>query len=204
MVGDSWTHRIARIFILPLVNTSVRPNHLTAARLVTGVAACVAFAVGSDSWNIWGGCLWIFSIFLDRADGELARASGKASLAGHKFDMICDVSVTSLFFLGVGVGLRDNEVFGIELGHWPIGLGAVSGVGVVVAQIFAELIDRSQTNADEKAYPGIWGFDFDDILYLFALVVWIDWHLYFVLGAAVGAPAFAYLTWYKWRKLNPS
>jgi len=202
MVGDSWTHKIARLCILPLVNTPVTPNHLTAVRLVTGVAACAAFAVGDREWNIWGGWLWLFSAFLDRADGELARVSGKTSPGGHKFDMFCDITVTSLFFLGAGIGLRNEVFFGIELGQWPIWLGAAGAIGVFAAEIFAEFIDRAQSDTGEKAYPGIWGFDFDDILYLFAPVVWLDWHLYFVLGAAVGAPAFALLTWYKWRTMD--
>ena len=42
MVGDSWTHKMARICILPLVNTPVTPNHLTTVRLITGIAACAA------------------------------------------------------------------------------------------------------------------------------------------------------------------
>lgn len=199
MVGDSWTHKIARVCILPLVNTPVTPNHLTAVRLVTGVAACAAFAVGTREWDIWGGWLWLFSAFLDRADGELARVSGKTSPGGHKFDMFCDITVTSLFFLGAGIGLRGETLFGVELGQWPILLGALGAAGVFAAEIFAEIIDRAQADTGEKAYPGIWGFDFDDILYLFAPVVWLDWHLYFVLGGAVGAPAFALLTWFKMR-----
>ena len=40
MVGDSWTHKIARVCILPLVNTPVTPNHLTTLRLASGIAAC--------------------------------------------------------------------------------------------------------------------------------------------------------------------
>ncbi|MEL0021219.1 MAG: CDP-alcohol phosphatidyltransferase family protein [Rickettsiales bacterium] len=202
MVGDSWTHKMARICILPLVNTPVTPNHLTAVRLFTGIAACAAFAVGTREWDIWGGVFWLVSAFLDRADGELARVSGKTSPFGHKFDLFCDVTVTSLFFLGAGIGLRDTTVFDIHLGQWPIWLGLLAAAGVFAAEIFAEIIDRRQADTGEKAYPGIWGFDFDDILYLFAPVVWLDLHLYFVLGASVGAPAFALLTWYKWWKMD--
>ena len=202
MVGDSWTHKMARICILPLVNTPVTPNHLTTVRLITGIAACAAFAVDTGEWDIWGGCLWLFSAFLDRADGELARVSGKITPGGHKFDMFCDVTVTSLFFLGAGIGLRGDVLFGVELGQWPIWLGALGAAGVFAAQIFAEFIDRAQADSGEKAYEGIWGFDFDDILYLFAPVVWLDLHLYFVLGASIGAPAFALLTWWKWRQLE--
>ncbi|MEK9724586.1 MAG: CDP-alcohol phosphatidyltransferase family protein, partial [Rhodospirillaceae bacterium] len=173
-------------------NTPVTPNHLTAGRLVSGVAACTCFGVGEREWDIWGGWLWLFSAFLDRADGELARVSGKTSPGGHKFDLFCDVTVTSLFFLGAGVGLRHGV-----LGDWAILLGVMGALGVFAAEVFAEIIDQMNKDTGEKAYPGFAGFDFDDVLYLFAPVVWLGWQMPFVVGASVGAPAFAVLTWVK-------
>ena len=195
MVGDSWTHKIARVCIMPLVNTPVTPNHLTTVRLISGVAACACFAMGAREWDIWGGWLWLFSAFLDRADGELARVSGKTSPGGHKYDMFCDVAVTSLFFLGAGIGLRHGW-----LGDWAIVLGALGAAGVFAAEIFAEVIDQMNKDTGEKAYPGFAGFDFDDVLYLFAPVVWLGWQMPFVVGASIGAPAFALLTWFKMRR----
>jgi phosphatidylglycerophosphate synthase len=195
MVGDSWTHKMARVCILPLVNTPVTPNHLTGIRLVIGLAACVCFAMGERSWVVLGGWLWLFSAFLDRADGELARATGKTTPWGHRFDMICDTSVTSLFFLGAGIGLRESW-----LGDWAIFAGIAGALGVFAAELLAEAIDNIGKDTGEKAYPGIWGFDFDDVLYLFAPVMWLGWQMPFVLGASVGAPAFALLTWYKLAK----
>ena len=195
MVGDSWTHKIARVCILPMVNTPITPNHLTTVRLITGIAACACFAGGERSLDIWGGWLWLFSAFLDRADGELARVSGKASPWGHRYDMVCDVAVTSLFFLGAGIGLRNSF-----LGDWSIVMGIMGALGVFAAEIFAEYIDQMNKDTGEKAYPGFAGFDFDDVLYLFAPVVWLGWQMPFVVGASVGAPAFALITWYKLQK----
>ncbi len=195
MVGDSWTHKIARVCILPLVKTPVTPNHLTILRLITGIAACSAFAIGTKEWNLWGGILWLISSFLDRADGELARVSGKTSEWGHKFDYFCDVTVTSLFFVGIGIGLRDSA-----LGYWSILMGISAAAGVVAAEILAEIIDQAQKDTGEKAYAGFAGFDFDDVLYLFAPVVWLGWHYPFLIGASVGAPVFALVTLYKLKK----
>ncbi len=192
MVGDSWTHKMARVCILPLVKTPITPNHLTILRLITGLAACGAFAIGTQEWNLWGGVLWIFSPFLDRADGELARVSGKTSEWGHKFDYYCDASVTALFFVGIGIGLRE-----FSLGYWTIIMGFSAAAGVVATEILAEIIDQAQKETGDKAYPGFAGFDFDDILYLFAPVVWLNWHFLFLIGASVGAPIFALLTWYR-------
>ncbi len=197
MVGDSWTHKVARVCILPLVNTAVTPNHLTILRLITGIAACSAFALGTQQWNLWGGVLWIFSAFLDRADGELARITGKTSEWGHKFDYFSDVTVTALFFVGIGLGLRESA-----LGHWTIIIGLCAAAGVIAAEILAEIIDRAQKDTGEKAYAGFAGFDFDDVLYLFAPIVWLNWHFLFLIGASVGAPAFALITWYRLQKIK--
>lgn len=195
MVGDSWTHKLARVCILPLVGTPVTPNHLTVLRLATGLAACACFAVGERGWDILGGWLWLFSAFLDRADGELARVGGLSSEWGHRFDYVSDVAVTALFFVGAGIGLRHSW-----LGDWAIVCGLAGAAGVVAAEILAEKIDRAKKDTGEKAYPGFAGFDFDDVLYLFAPVVWLGWQMPLVVGAALGAPLFALLTWHKWRR----
>ncbi|MCG8325543.1 MAG: CDP-alcohol phosphatidyltransferase family protein [Thiotrichales bacterium] len=196
MVGDSWTHKLARLCIRPLVDTPVTPNHLTAVRLASGLLACGAFAVGSYLMNIWGGILWIFSAFMDRADGELARVAGKSSPWGHRFDCVTDMAITVLFFVAIGIGLRTAS-----LGYWSLLLGLLAAAGVLAAQILAEIIDQKQQDSGAKAYPGFAGFDFDDILYLFPLIVWFDWHFLFLTGASVGAPAFALLTWYRLQQL---
>lgn len=201
MVGDSWTHKIARVCILPLVNSPITPNHLTTIRLITGVAACGLFAIGTTEWNLYGGCLWILSAFMDRADGELARVSGKTSPWGHKYDYFSDVFVTALFFFGIGIGLRDSTLLNINLGLWTIVMGVSASAGVIAAEILAEIIDQSQKDTGDKAYAGFAGFDFDDVLYLFAPVVWLNLHLPFLIGASVGAPIFALLTWYRCKRL---
>jgi len=159
--------------------------------------ACMAFAVGSQQWNIWGGILWIFSTFMDRADGELARVSGKSSPQGHRYDYVTDVMITVLFFVGIGIGLRASS-----LGYWSVIIGIIAATGVLMAEVLAEMIDQVKKESGEKAYPGFAGFDFDDILYLFPLIVWFDWHFTFLLGAFVGAPVFALLTWYRLKSIS--
>ena len=193
MIGDSWTHKIARICLLPLINTSISPNHITVIRLITGLLACAAFA---SKLNILGGIFWLISTFLDRADGELARISGKTTEWGHKFDYYCDTFITALFFIAIGINLRDNLS-----GYWSISLGICAALGVIFTEVYAEIIDQKKQSTGEKAYPGIMGFDFDDILYLFAPIVWLNWHLPFLIGASIGAPAFAIFTWYSSKKI---
>jgi len=195
MSGHSWTHRLARVMVKPLVGGPVTPNHLTMLRLLTGLAACAAFATGDHAYAIWGGALWILSAFLDRADGELARLARAQSQGGHVFDYTSDVAVTALFFIAVGYGLRHGP-----LGPWAVLLGIVSGISVASAALLSEALER-RTGNGEKAYVGAGGFDFDDILYLFGPVAWLSLLPPLLIGAAVGGPAFALWTWLRLRRV---
>jgi phosphatidylglycerophosphate synthase len=179
--------------VRPLVGTVVTPNHLTTVRLTTGIAACVAFAVGGARWDFWGGVMWIGSCLLDRADGELARLGGTSSPGGHLYDFYSDVAVSSLFFFAIGVGLR-----GSALGWWSIAIGGLAGGAVAGASILSERLEKIW-GTGQKAYAGIAGFDFDDVLYLFAPAVWLGWSLPLLVGAAFGAPAFLVWTWMRLR-----
>ncbi len=195
MSGDSWTHRLARVVVRPLVGSPVTPNHVTGLRLATGLAACAALAAGTRGGEIWGGLLWVLSAFLDRADGELARLANSQSKWGHIFDYASDVSLSALFFVAVGFGLN-----GGALGGWAVALGLVGGVSVAFAALLSEAIERRKDDGI-KAYEGAGGFDFDDILYLFGPIAWLGWLAPLLVGAAVGGPAFAAWTWLRYRRL---
>lgn len=187
----SWTHRLARMLVRPILGTRVTPNDLTTARLVTGIAACAAFMAGDPVWNLWGAGLWLLSCLLDRADGELARMTGASSPWGHRYDYYCDVVVNGLFFLAIGIGLRDGD-----LGGWAVALGVVSGASVSAASVLSEMLEDA-SDGDAKAYAGILGFDFDDILYLFGPAACLGLFPYLLVGAGVGAPAAMVLTWWR-------
>jgi archaetidylinositol phosphate synthase len=195
VVGSSWTHRLARWTVLPLVDTRVTPNHLTTLRLVSGLAACGAFAVGTRDGEIWGGVLWVVSAFLDRADGELARVSGKTSARGHAYDYACDVAVNALFFAAIGIGLRHSV-----LGWWAIPIGIATALAIAAGSLLSEALEK-RDGSGKKAYTGVAGFDFDDMLYLFGPFAWLGWLLPLLIGAAIGGPAVAVLTWWRFHRL---
>lgn len=198
MAGTSWSHRIARVLVRPLVGSRVTPNHLTTLRLATGLAACAGYAVGNGQADLWAGGLWLASALLDRADGELARLGKLSSPWGHAYDYACDVAVNALFFLAIGIGLRETP----SLGPWTIAMGAAAGLGVALASIWSEVLER-QRNDGVKAYEGIGAFDFDDVMYLFPAVVWLGWQFPLLAGAAVGGPVFAAVTYWRLRSGPP-
>jgi phosphatidylglycerophosphate synthase len=198
-VGDaghgSWTHRLARIAVRPLLGTRVTPNHLTTARLVTGLAACALFAVGSYTADVWAGIFWVASAFLDRADGELARIGGKTSAWGHAYDYACDTLVNALFFLAIGIGLRHGA-----LGNYAIALGVLAGGGIIVSNILSEAFEKRLASGT-RIYAGGGGFDFDDLLYLLGPAAWLGWLAPMLIGASFGAPLMAIISAVKLRQL---
>ena len=187
-MDTTWTHLLARPVVRPLVGTVVRPNHLTTLRLLTGIAACIAFALGTRAGMWWGGGLWLVSAFLDRADGELARIGNMMSPGGHRYDYLADVWVNTLFFMAIGLGLRNSW-----LGAWSIPLGVISAVSILLGSLFSEWLERrSPTGA--KGIPGKWGFDPDDALYLMGPLAWLGWLSPILVGASVGATAVMIIT----------
>jgi phosphatidylglycerophosphate synthase len=184
----TWTHLLARPLIRPLLGTAVRPNHLTTLRLITGVAAGLAFVPGTRAGMWWGGALWLVSAFLDRADGELARIGNMMSPAGHRYDYYSDTGVNTLFFICIGFGLRHSW-----LGSWAIPLGLLSGASMLLVSLFSEWLEL-RSPPGTRAYSGKWGFDPDDALYLMGPLAWLGWLSPVLVGAAVGATTMMIIT----------
>jgi phosphatidylglycerophosphate synthase len=198
MIETTWTHIPAQWVMKPLVGTGVTANHVTWMRIVTGVAACAALALGTRAGLWWGGGLWLLSAFLDRADGELARLTGTCSEAGRRLDFHADAVVNPLFFLAAGLASRESW-----LGDWAIPLGVLSCVSVFGGVWWAEMLER-RTGGATRAYAGRWGFDPDDALYFLALCAWLGWLAPLLVGASIGATAVMLLTGVRyWRTTRP-
>jgi phosphatidylglycerophosphate synthase len=188
---DSWAHRLTRPLVRRLGGSAIRPNHLTLLRLLTGLAAVVCFAAGLD---IMGGCWFLLSALLDRADGELARLTGSHSRIGHYFDLGSDAVVNSLVFVGIAAGLRADPL----LGPWALGLGLVAGLSI--AAIFW-LVCQLEASG-QQLVTGVAGFDPDDALFLVAPVAWVGWLAPLLVAAAIGAPLFLLLLAFFGRRLE--
>lgn len=89
------------------------------------LAAAAAFATGGEYWVYVGAGLFIFSALLDRADGVLARLTGRFSKMGHRLDLIADFGADALTFIAMGIGARAGW-----LGWLAPVLGAISAIGV--------------------------------------------------------------------------
>lgn len=187
-------HRIARVGVRPLVGTPITPNHLTTLRLAAGIGAAAAFAVGSPPWPEAGAAIFAVAMLLDRADGELARLSGRTSRWGHVYDLFADTASNALAFVGVGFGLARS--LGVL---WPISLGILAGAAVA-AMLW--LVMRFESRAGERAgeFKGRAGFDPDDAMIVVPIAVALGGAAPLLIAAGLGAPAFALYMFLRFRR----
>lgn len=185
MSHSTHIHRIARVLIKPIINTPVRPNHVTTARLLSGIAAAGCLAVGKEPWLAAGAGIFVLSVILDRADGELARLTNTKSPGGHLYDLIADAICNALILIGLGIGLRLSD-----LGDWAMACGVIAGVSV--SAILWMVIQMESISGERAAeLPSFAGFDVDDLIILIPIGVWLGWSETLLIAGAIIAPLVA-------------
>ncbi|MGJ3260936.1 MAG: CDP-alcohol phosphatidyltransferase family protein [Rhodospirillales bacterium] len=195
MSHDTWIHKIARATIVrPLAKTPVTPNQVTTVRLIAGGGAAMAVAHGSVELANYGAVLFIISMLLDRADGDLARMTGRTSPGGHTYDLFADAFCNALIFIGLGIGLRFSET-----GLWSILLGFIAGGAIATILMLVIRIENLQ-GARAAEIGGLFGFDPDDAMLLIPVSILLGWSEWLLVAAAIGAPAFAVFFLFMFRK----
>ncbi|MEH2209403.1 CDP-alcohol phosphatidyltransferase family protein [Nostoc sp.] len=193
MIAKPWDAQLAYWLVRPLKDSWVNPNHLTTVRLVTGLVAAVALAVGDTIWVNIGAWLFALSNFLDHTDGELARLSGKSSKWGHQYDLVSDAIIHILLFVCIGYGLREGK-----FGWWALVMGIVSGVSVACIFHLRNQMEQ-RLGKDASRQPNFAGFDIEDVLYLFPIVPLLNGLEPLLIAATIGAPTFAiWVIWQFW------
>jgi len=187
MSHNSWIHRLVRNSVVkPLAKTPVTPNQLTTVRLLTGIAAACLMAIGPE-WQAVAGGLFVVSVVLDRADGDLARLTGQTSASGHRYDMIADAACNALILIGLGVGLRDGD-----FGQWAAPMGVLAGASVAAILWMVMRMEEAQ-GARAAELPSFAGFDADDAVLLIPVFVWLGKAEGLLVAASVIAPLVAAL-----------
>jgi archaetidylinositol phosphate synthase len=183
-----WDARLARWLVMPLKDSPVTPNHLTTLRLGVGLAAAAAFTPGTYGWSNLAALWLVLSNFLDHADGELARISGKISRIGHLYDVASDALVTILIFIAMGVGVTAAPQIDLDLP--PVLLGAISG-GAIALIFFLRMRMEEMLGKAATRQAYVAGFETEDVLYLLPLVTLGKGTAQFLLAATICAPLFA-------------
>ena len=179
MSHDTVIHRIVRAPVRLAARTGIAPNHITTVRLLTGLAAAACFAAGTRGWLVLGGAVFLVSMLLDRADGELARQTGQMSAWGHRYDLAADCTAGMLCFVGLGIGLADAHA-----AAWWLGLLAGIGIG----GLFLEL--NVLGLASVRGYPigGGLSADPDDLMVFVPILIWVGLAWPMLVAAAAITP----------------
>jgi archaetidylinositol phosphate synthase len=184
-----WDQRLANLVIRPLAGTRVTPNQVTTVSLILGLAGALLLALGGGAMHA-GALLFMLSFWLDHADGELARITGRTSSFGHYYDLAADGTVLILTFIGIGVGLGDTA-----LGGWAVALGSAAGSATAIIFVLRGELERRFGKASTRQ-PSLLGFEIEDVLYLLGPITWVGALKPFLLLAGIGTPLFA--LWVLW------
>lgn len=188
-------HKFVRIGVKPLTKTAITPNQITTLRLISGLGAALLFSIGQEGYTIVGSGIFILSLLLDRADGILARLTGKTSKFGHKYDLIADTISNAMSFVGIGAGLRHGQ-----LDDLAIILGFVAGLSV--ATVFFLVIRIEALQGDRSAeIKSTAGFDPDDGMLIVPVALLLGFGNELIISAAIGAPIFGIFFFMKFRYL---
>lgn len=182
MSQNTLLHGLVRPVVRAVAATGLTPNHITTLRLVTGLAAAMTFAQGTSGWiAIVGGFVFLLSMLLDRADGELARQTNQMSVAGHRYDLVSDCMVGVCTFIGIGVGVVHTA------GLNAVWLGLLAGLGV--GALFLELnVLKLGSVRGHNLFGGRLRVDPDDAMIVVPILVWCGLAVPTLIAAAVVTP----------------
>lgn len=168
----------------PLVAARITPNQITTFSLVVGLLAAWLFASGGAAVHVGAAC-FLLAFWLDHADGELARSTGRSSLFGHYYDLAAGGAVLVALFIGIGIGLRKHG-----LGAWSIGLGIAAGLATAVIFVLRMELER-RAGKSATRQPNLLGFELEDVMYLVGPITWLGLLSPLLVLAGIGTPLFA-------------
>jgi archaetidylinositol phosphate synthase len=192
-IEPPWDQRLARSAARPLAATPITPNQVTTLSLATGLFAALLYAQGDWAVHLGAAC-FVLSFWLDHADGELARMTGRTSSFGHYYDLAAGGAVLVALFIGIGIGARDGA-----LGAWSIGLGSAAGLSTALIFVLRMGMERRGGKAAVRQ-PNLLGFELEDVMYLAGPITWLGLLQPFLVLAGVGAPLFALLVLWQCRQ----
>ena len=152
--------------------------------LLLALGAGWLYASGDRGAANWAAGLFVLARFIDHADGELARLTGKSSRFGYYYDYVAGALSSTALFVGIGIGLRD-----VALGKWLVTAGVTAGLFAPIAMGLALGVD-ARLGTGACGYPAFWGFELEDGIYLLAPITWLGALTPFLVLASIGQVIF--------------
>jgi len=185
-IADPWDRRLARWLIAPLTRTRLHPNHFTTLTLILGLASAWVFALPGREWDWLAAALFMAAVLSDHLDGEFARATGKQSELGHRYDFIVGGVNYTVLFIGIGIGLY------YEYGMPALILGLLGGLANPFTLYMRMTMDQ-ELGSEAVQHPAWGGFEIEDFVYLIGPLTWIFTVIVFFVPFALGS--FGYMLW---------
>ncbi|MGW0801798.1 CDP-alcohol phosphatidyltransferase family protein [Nonomuraea sp. NPDC002799] len=137
-----------------MTKTPVTPNQLTWVMTVAGIAAGVVLAL-PGFWAVVAAAVLVqIYLLLDCSDGELARWTGKTSLAGVYLDRVGAYFAEAALL--VGLGWRASAV----LPDWYTVLGVAAALGAILIKAESDLVDVARAKGGLSAASDASGVQF--------------------------------------------
>jgi phosphatidylglycerophosphate synthase len=180
-----------------LAATPVTPNAMTFVSIAIGLVGSLFFLRATASSEIVGAMLFLLHSVLDGCDGELARLRFQESRWGGLLDFWGDNVVHAAVFSAMAIGW--SRMIG-EL--WPLALGTSAVIGTFASAYFVYRRTMGRETAEGPLYTSVAtegetrlsrvadAVSRRDFIYLVLILSAFGKAHWFVVLAAVGAPAF--------------
>jgi phosphatidylglycerophosphate synthase len=146
--GRAYGRHISPYFTWVFVRLGVTPNQVTVVMVVCGVLAGVVLAFGGLWPAVLAAVLIQVYLILDCSDGEVARFTGRTSVAGVYLDRVGHY--LSELGLLIGLGFRASGHWTIASGYVTAGLAAAVGAALIKAETDNVFVSRYKAGMGEK------------------------------------------------------
>lgn len=194
MNSTAYDQRLAVRLAKLLARTPATPNMVTTFGVLCGLCATILFAQGVPALSHIAALVFMYAVFNDHVDGELARMTERTSRFGHYYDHFAASTTYIGMFVGIGIGLS-----GGELGSRALALGIAAGISVTL--IFLLRMDiEVRGDKDAVVQKSFAGFEIEDTLYLVGPITWLGFLEPFLIAAGIGTPLFLLWVLWDWRR----
>jgi len=193
--------RISLAISRRLAATSVTPNAMTVASVLVGLAGAACFVSPRPALQFTGALLFLLHSILDGCDGELARLKFSESRFGGVLDFWGDNVVHAAVFACIAVGWSRSDSAG---SLWPAvaGLAAVAGTLLSASFVYRFAMQGRERGGSVPQFKSVSrapatrlsrmadALARRDFIYLVVVLSAFGKAHWFLVMAAIGAPAF--------------
>jgi phosphatidylglycerophosphate synthase len=129
---------LAFLLVISVYNTKIKPDHLTLAAMVMGIAGGVFYSFGTQFDCIIGAMFYLLFNILDCSDGQLSRIKKNGSPVGRLLDGIADYIAAIAVYVGIAIGFSGKPGQPSSM----VFLVALAGISIIIQE---SLVDYFRT-----------------------------------------------------------